>query len=72
MKIREGMVQVCFAVGPQGPFKRAKETESGKKAASDAPSWVKQHLEGKPYIHENGKDFANRMMRDKYGVRSFE
>ena len=41
--------------------------DDAKKAASDAPSWVKQHPEGKPYVHENGKDFANRMMSDKYG-----
>ena len=37
---------------------------SGKEAATDAPSWAKGE---RPYVNENGKSFAKRLMDNKYG-----
>ncbi|CAM2069556.1 Pretoxin HINT domain-containing protein [Sulfidibacter corallicola] len=47
-------------------FKKPKKG-SGKEKATDAPSWVKNHPEGKPYEGESGTDFAKRMMDAQYG-----
>ena len=37
---------------------------SGKEKATDIPSWSEGQ---KPYANENGKDFATRLMNEKYG-----
>ncbi len=48
------------------PFKKP-VSGTGKEKADDVPSWVKHHPEGKPYVTENGKDFATRMLDTRYG-----
>ncbi len=47
-------------------FKKSKKG-SGKDKSTDAPSWVKNHPEGRPYEGESGTDFAKRMMNEQYG-----
>jgi hypothetical protein len=39
--------------------------QTGKAAASDAPSWCQG---ARPMIRETGKDFARRLMDEKYGA----
>lgn len=48
-------------------FKTFKKTESAKEGAKDIFDWVKKHPEGRPRNSENGKKFAERMMRSQYG-----
>jgi len=43
--------------------KKAKTT--GKEGAKDCPSWAKQ--DGGPLHNESGKDYAKRLMDEKYG-----
>ena len=44
--------------------KKRKSRQSGKESADDVPSWV----EGmQPLSSENGRDFAKRLLDDKYG-----
>ncbi|CAM2005762.1 NHL domain-containing protein [Acanthopleuribacter pedis] len=47
-------------------FKKSKKG-SGKEKASDAPSFVKNHPEGRPYEGESGDQFAKRMMDAQFG-----
>lgn len=47
-------------------FKRPRPG-SGKERASDVPSWVRDHPEGRPRVGESGKDFARRMLDEQYG-----
>ncbi len=37
---------------------------SGKEAAKDVPSWARGK---RPYVGENGGDYAERLMDDQYG-----
>lgn len=39
---------------------------SGKDGSKDAPGWAKASGEG-PYVDENGKEFATRLMDEQYG-----
>lgn len=43
--------------------------KSGKDAASDVSSWARGH---KPLPGESGKDFADRLMDDKYGPGNYD
>ena len=45
-----------------------KNPVSGKTAANDAPSWAKGN---RPYKGESGKDFAKRLMDEKYGAGNY-
>ena len=42
---------------------------SGKDKATDIPSWAKGE---RPYTGENGKNFANRLMNERYGKGNWE
>lgn len=46
------------------PFKETVPRLSGKEAAKDAPSWARGQ---RPYVGENGRDFAKRLMDQRYG-----
>ena len=47
--------------------KKKKAGLSGKEAADDVPSWAKAE---RPLTTENGRDFAGRLLDDKYGMDS--
>ncbi|MGH7033817.1 MAG: hypothetical protein ACREFL_08825 [Stellaceae bacterium] len=42
---------------------------SGKEGAKDIPSWARGQ---RPYVGENGRDFAKRLMDEKYGPGKWE
>lgn len=42
--------------------------KSGKEMAKDVPSWAKGN---KPFVSENGNDFAKRLLNEKYGSNNF-
>lgn len=46
------------------PFKEPIPRLSGKEGAKEIPSWARG---SRPYIGENGRDFAKRLMDEKYG-----
>lgn len=46
-------------------YKKKKPGLSGKEAADDIPSWAKGE---QPFVRESGKDFAKRLLDDKYGA----
>ena len=48
--------------------KRKKSGLSGKEAADDVPSWAQG---GRPLTTENGRDFAKRLLDDKYGPGNY-
>ncbi len=48
--------------------KKPKSKISEKQGAKDKPSWVNEH----PYAHENGNDFAKRLLDEKYGPGSWK
>jgi len=48
---------------PQRAFKKPKPG-SGKERASNIPHWAKGQ---RPYVGESGKDFARRVLDEKYG-----
>lgn len=50
------------SVEPQ--YKVRKPGQSGKEAANDAPSWARGE---RPYVNENGNQFARRLLNEKYG-----
>jgi hypothetical protein len=50
------------------PKKIPKPGTSGKIGATDKPSWVKD----RPNVGESGKDFAKRLLDDKYGAGKYE
>jgi RHS repeat-associated protein len=50
-------------------FKRSISGESAKQASKDAPSWAKGK---RPYKGESGKDFAKRLLDEKYGKGNWE
>ena len=41
---------------------------SGKEKANDVPSWARGE---KPYKNENGKQFADRLLDEKYGKGNY-
>ncbi len=45
-------------------FKKPKPNISGKEGAKDVPSWAKGN---RPYKYESGKDFAKRLLDERYG-----
>jgi hypothetical protein len=45
-------------------YKQKKGGLSGKEGAKDTPSWAKEHL---PKVGESGKEFAKRILDQKYG-----
>jgi hypothetical protein len=51
-----------------GGFKKPKRDISGKEGAKDVPEWAKGH---RPKIGEAGKDFAERLLTEKYGVENY-
>ena len=48
--------------------KKKKKGLSGKDAASDVPSWAEGE---KPLQGENGREFARRLLDDKYGAGNY-
>jgi hypothetical protein len=46
------------------PFKETIPRLSGKEAAKDTPSWARGR---RPYVGENGRDYAKRLMDERYG-----
>jgi hypothetical protein len=52
----------------KGNNKKSK-SGSGKEKATDIPSWAKGN---KPLKGENGKDFATRLMNEKYGIGNYK
>lgn len=44
---------------------------SGKEKATDAPSWLKKKGET-PFVGESGKEFAKRVMDEKYGEGNYD
>lgn len=49
--------------------KKPKTGVSGKDGAKDVPSWAKGE---RPFKGESGKDFADRLLGDKYGAGGFD
>jgi hypothetical protein len=49
-------------------YKKKKAGLSGKEAADDAPSWAQGQ---RPQTTENGRDFAKRLLDDKYGPGNY-
>ena len=54
---------------PAQQFKVPIPKQSGKASADDIPSWARGN---RPYVNENGKSFARRMMDDKYGPGNWD
>ena len=50
-------------------FKKPKPKISGKDGAKNTPSWAKGN---KPYTHESGRDFAKRLLDEKYGPNNYK
>jgi hypothetical protein len=51
------------------PFKEPIPRLSGKDGAKNVPSWARAN---RPYVGENGRDFAKRSMDDQYGRGNWE
>jgi hypothetical protein len=49
-------------------FKMKKAGLSGKEAADDVPSWAQGEW---PLTTENGREFAKRLLDDKYGAENY-
>src|SRR5256714_13856816 len=49
-------------------YKKKKSGLSGKEAADDVPSWAQGE---RPLTTENGRDFAKRLLDDKYGAGNY-
>ncbi len=50
-------------------YKTAKSGVSGKEGAKDVPDWAKGN---KPFKNENGKQFAKRLLNEKYGEGNYK
>ena len=50
-------------------YKKPKSGQSGKEAASDIPSWAQGE---RPYVGEDGKAYAKRLMDKKYGDGKYD
>jgi len=53
----------------KGEKKVPKSGLSGKEGATDVPSWAEGE---RPYIGENGKEFAKRLCDKQFGVGNYE
>jgi hypothetical protein len=53
----------------QEQYKAPKSGVSGKEGAKDIPSWAKGQ---RPKVGESGKDFAKRLLDEKYGEGNYE
>jgi hypothetical protein len=51
-----------------GKYKKKRRGVSGKEGAKDPPSWAKEH---RPREGESGKEFAKRIMDEKYGPNNY-
>lgn len=51
------------------PFKETIPRLSGKEGAKNVPSWARGQ---RPYVGENGRDFAKRLMDQRYGRGNWE
>ena len=49
-------------------YKNPKSGISGKEGAKNAPSWAKGE---RPYKNESGRDFAKRLLDEKYGKGNY-
>lgn len=49
--------------------KKPKPGATGKAGATDAPSWAKGEV---PFAGESGKDFARRLLDEKYGRGNYD
>ncbi|HBP6366519.1 TPA: RHS repeat protein, partial [Pseudomonas aeruginosa] len=63
-EVQTPVLGIAPPLGPKGPWKVNKPGVSGKAGAKDVPSWAKGD---RPYQGESGKDFAKRIMDQKYG-----
>ena len=52
----------------KGEFKIPIEGISGKEGAKNVPSWARGE---RPYVGENGKEFAKRLCDAKYGAENY-
>lgn len=52
-----------------GKYKKKKSGVSGKEGAKDPPEWAKEH---RPREGESGKEFAKRIMDEKYGAGKYQ
>ena len=60
----------CMGGGPGGGgHKSPKPGVSGKEGAKDVPSWAKGQ---RPRVGESGRDFAKRLLDDKYGPGNYD
>ncbi len=50
-------------------YKKPKPRISDKEGAKDVPSWAKGN---RPYKSESGKDFAKRLMDEKFGLGNYD
>ena len=50
-------------------YRKPSSSKSAKEAAKDVPSWAKGNA---PYVGENGKQFAKRLMDERYGVGNYD
>jgi len=57
-----------YTVRAQDMFKKAKSGLSDKEAARDVPSWAKGQ---RPSTTENGRQFAERLLDEKYGKGNY-
>ncbi|MFL5343724.1 MAG: hypothetical protein ACJ8AT_02975 [Hyalangium sp.] len=53
----------------QEQYKKPKSGVSGKEGAKDVPSWARGQ---RPRVGESGKDFAKRLLDEKYGEGNYE
>jgi hypothetical protein len=53
----------------QEQYKTPKSGVSGKEGAKDVPSWAKGQ---RPKVNESGKDFAKRLLDEKYGEGNYD
>lgn len=64
----KGMGRMRAVRGPSRCAIKKKSGLSGKEAADDVPSWAQGE---RPLIGESGKDFAKRLLDDKYGAGNY-
>lgn len=53
---------------PKPKTKKPVSGKTGKEAANDVPDWARGN---RPYVDENGNDFATRLMDEKYGKGNY-
>jgi RHS repeat-associated protein len=65
----DGKKQDANGGGESELFKKPKSGGTGKEKATDIPSWAKGE---RPRVNEDGKTFARRLLREKYGNDDFD